>query len=160
MKVAVCLAFVSLFAASRVDACSCAPRPADLVEGVRGAFTRADCVFVGVVEQVRLVDEHVEETTFHVLRSWKGERASRVITRINVQCCACGYSFDVGKQYLVYGYERDTDSFVTTSICSRTAPEPKAGDDIEVLDVIVASSGGTAAVGSRTREPALGSTKR
>lgn len=145
MKVAACLALVALFAAPRVDACSCARQPADLVEGVRSAFNRADIVFVGVVEHVRLLDEHIEETTFYVLRSWKGERVSRVTTRIDVQCCLCGYSFEVGMRYLVYGYGRDTHGFVATSICSRTAPEPKAGDDIDALDAMVASGRGTAA---------------
>jgi len=48
---------------------------------------------------------------------------------------ACGFNFDLGKQYLVYGWKAK-DSFIadfSTSICSRTWRLEHAGDDVAYL---------------------------
>lgn len=140
----VSLLMISSFLPALSQACSCFAHSKDPETRVADALAYADVVFLGVVEAVDRpsgAEENsgrgLEETTFYVLRAWKGERATRILTRINTRF-TCGISFEVGRTYLVYGNERTRDAFVTTSICTRTAPESRAAEDIEILDRIAA----------------------
>jgi Carboxypeptidase regulatory-like domain len=45
----------------------------------------------------------------------------------------CGYDFTIGQRYLVYAYRSQKGDRLTTSICTRTNPIEKAGEDIEFL---------------------------
>ena len=119
-------------------ACSCKRQPANDETAVAESFGHAAIVFLGRVESMRKLPsdpvsaDDYEETEFYVLRSWKGEKVSRVYTRINLVCCVCGRSFEVGATYLVYAYERD-DGYYRTSRCSRTAKADSAADDMAML---------------------------
>lgn len=115
-------------------ACSCAPPSDSLLDSVESALEQADIVFVGEAENSELSDDDtVQITTFYVRNSWKGTIANRVITKVVVSCCVCGYHFDVGSTYLVFGYERK-DNFYSASICSLTRNLEHATEIIHILE--------------------------
>ncbi|MET0647277.1 MAG: carboxypeptidase regulatory-like domain-containing protein, partial [Pyrinomonadaceae bacterium] len=48
----------------------------------------------------------------------------------------CGYTFEVGKQYLVYGYDSKAGGRIGTGICTRTRPLSEAADDLKFLRAV------------------------
>lgn len=130
---------VLLFACRGVLACSCAAPMDDTETTVRHAVASADIVFLGKAERVltsHTPDEEygavIQESTFYILESWKGEKATRVSTRINVQCCVCGYRFKEGETYLVFGYEGQ-DNYYRASTCSLTMHVDSADEYLAIL---------------------------
>ena len=102
-------------------------------------------VFLGKAEKVKtaLPDNArsgatIQTTTFYVLDSWKGEKANRIVTKINVQCCLCGANFYEGETYLVFAFEA-VDGFYSTSICSMTMGETWALATITILNELIAT---------------------
>ena len=114
MRNAVLLTIVLVaFGFAEARACSCVPNDPRSTESVREHVEYADVVFLGKVESKETNPPEsssdglrIETTTFYVLDSWKGEKANRIVTKINVQCCLCGASFDENENYLVFAYER------------------------------------------------------
>jgi hypothetical protein len=49
------------------------------------------------------------------------------------ECCACDYTFDVGKSYIVYAYLNTETNRFGTSICLRTKPLEDAAEDLKYL---------------------------
>ena len=134
---------------SEVFSCSCAPPREDVETDIKVSVGRADVVFLGKAEKVVRVatpkkiikkegyDPEIDETTFEVLKSWKGVNSDRIVSRISIVCCLCGYPFEAGKTYLVYGSRRN-DGTIYTSICMRTQPltseQISQSIDIKVLN--------------------------
>ena len=134
---------VLFFAADRTNACSCLYQDPNSPDVVREALDRADVVFAGTAETVEvLADPEVDygaeyqTTTFLVKNSWKGEKANRIITKVNIQCCICGFSFEQDQTYLVFGYETD-EGFYSVSICGLSRTYAEAGDIVRILDEII-----------------------
>lgn len=124
------------------DACSCVKNDPKSINSVREDFDHADIVFLGKVEKI--VESYDEDsirqeqtTTLFVLTSWKGEKSNRVLMKIDVTCCMCGYSFRNDQTYLIFGYEAD-DGFYRTSICSMSIRAPIAEETIKILDELAA----------------------
>ncbi len=125
------LALLSFSAAA--DACSCARPKADPIEAITEAYESSDVVFLGRVINVIRPEgreqgsgQMIEESTFRVLRMWKGGEAEELTSRIDIQCCVCGVSFTEGREHLIFGYLRPDGSF-STSICSGPGiPTPQA----------------------------------
>ncbi len=71
--------------------------------------------------------------TFAVTDSWKGVETAEVKVRTGIGGGDCGYPFDVGSEYLVYGFE--DGSRLTAHICSRTTAvsASSAADDFTFL---------------------------
>ncbi len=140
-----------------ISACSCRLPPPPLE-----ALARADVVFAGTVIEV---DEHPLEilergdtlefplspfrTKFKVDRPWKGVDGEETIV-ITQELTTCEYRFELGKDYLVYGYlgwinfsDEEEEAFVDldladgeflqTSICRRTRLLAEAPEDLEAL---------------------------
>lgn len=63
--------------------------------------------------------------------AYKGAVSDTVIVVTAADGAACGYSFAVGNEYLVYAYIRD--GVLSTSICSATKPLANAGADLRLL---------------------------
>ena len=123
-------------------ACSCVANDPASIRSVREYYDYADVVFLGKVEETDSAAvqdggyvKQIQTTTLFVLRSWKGEKSNRIITRIDTQCCICGYSFSEGETHLIFAYETK-DGYYTTSICSMSMPESRANDTIALLDEI------------------------
>lgn len=138
MRVLVLVLFSVLFFVCRAAlACSCILPTQDPEEAVEDAADRADIVFLGKVERVHTADipdvgAVIQESTFYILESWKGEKVTRVSTKINVQCCVCGFHFEEGETYLVFAYE-GKDGYYSTSICSLTRRADQAEEYLTIL---------------------------
>jgi hypothetical protein len=145
-----CLLLIGLLAfPAEVFSCSCAPPREDVETDIKVSVGRADVVFLGKAEKVVRIatskeiikkegyDPEIDETTFEVLKSWKGVSSDRIVTRISIVCCLCGYHFEAGKTYLVYATMGD-DGAISTSICHRTQPltseQISESIDIKVLN--------------------------
>jgi hypothetical protein len=101
-------------------ACSCPRSLEPLKKQVRQAFKDSAAIFSG--EVIEISDSPTEENSllvkFKVANSWKGELTSEVSITTAKNSAMCGYSFEVGKKYLVYANGLK-DSLLVTN-CSRT----------------------------------------
>ena len=132
-----------LFAGSSAYACSCAlPKPPCQT------VWEADAVFVGTVLSVKTTDKGLASFESRAIKisvdeSFRGVASTEVELFTASIGASCGYRFDVGQQYLVYGYKGDTGR-LTTSICTRTRPLTQATEDLDYLrSLAVAPPGGT-----------------
>jgi len=101
---------------------------------------------------VRFCSSFGLKVRFSVFRVWKGEVAEEVEVETAVDGPMCGYSFEIGEQYLVYAGQQPKDQRykcitepeaankrkpceweLTTSLCSSTSKLDDATDDIEML---------------------------
>lgn len=115
--------------------CSCVAMIRDIEVAVQKAFENADSVVLAEAENVTLRGEYTEITQFVAKRSWKGTHGKRFYTRIDVQCCVCGFPMEKGRSYLLYLYKSD-EGYYRTSICTRSTTEGRADDDIRILDAL------------------------
>lgn len=119
---------LSLLPFKQAFACSCAqPGPP------REEFQKADAVFSGqVIELKKSPDTYSWEAMFYVLEAWKGI-TTRTVTVSSVPSGGmCGYEFEKGEEYLVYGYKWDGD-VLSTSLCTRTNKLTFAHEDLKEL---------------------------
>jgi len=143
MRIMVLILFATLTVLpNAAGACSCIGSDPKSINSVREHYDRADIVFLGKVEEiVENNDEdsirQVQTTTLFVLTSWKGEKSNRVLMKIDVTCCMCGYSFRKDETHLIFGYEAN-DGFYKTSICSMSMPAPIAEETVKILDELAA----------------------
>ena len=131
-------------------ACSCMPPPAP-----DESFDSADAVFLAEVMaidrppvypawyyQLLIAIDDRFDTDFswqvndltaqlEVEASWKGVPTTRTAVRTGAGGGDCGYPFVVGHRYLIYAY-RYAGS-LSTGICSRTAAQAHAVEDIDFL---------------------------
>lgn len=110
-------------------ACSCAE------ETINEALGRSGAVFEGRVVSVDSESTQPDAknlVTLRVVRSWKGMNEQTVTVETAASDSVCGYRFEVGKRYLVYA-TRDDDDELAVSLCSRTQPIEKAGEDLGAL---------------------------
>jgi hypothetical protein len=77
----------------------------------------------GIVGPVRVV--------FKVDRVWKGPARKTIAIHTFPDGAGCGYEFETGADYLVYG--RESENEIIVSLCSRTARLATASDDIGEL---------------------------
>lgn len=144
-SVGVVLVALVLLGASDAFACSCVGSYSTNLKNVRDAAQRATVVFTGFVESSSRepMDPdsggHIETTVFRVTKVWKGKLAETVTFQIDIQCCVCGRSFDMGETYLVYGYRSDEDPYFTTDICSRTKKKASAAWELSLLSRLLRS---------------------
>ncbi len=138
--VIVFLCFFSLDSLS----CSCVFQPDDLEEAVMAAYESVSSVVLAQVESVseaksikkiaQTYEFESEVTQFTEIKSWKGQHGKHFETNIITSCCMCGMSFEKGQTYLLYLDGPDANGHYSTSICTRTAREENALEDIKILD--------------------------
>jgi hypothetical protein len=73
--------------------------------------------------------------TAQVLQQWKGDPIKSIQLATGRGGGDCGYSFQVGRTYLVYPASR-ADGGLRVSICGRITPGPDAGPDVQTLDAM------------------------
>ena len=119
----------------RASACSCltvGPGEADY----RQALGSAEAVFRGTVREVQeLTSLGLRIVVFDADAAWAGIKAERVFVFTGNGGGDCGFSFEVGKAYVVWA-KRDDWRFpdeLSTSICSFTAPLESATDQLAQL---------------------------
>jgi hypothetical protein len=125
-----------LFAFNTVPAwaCSCAPPPPP-----GEARDGSAAVFAGQVTAIEapgpvgglINSADPVKVTVQVSQVWKGSLNSTLVVTTARDSASCGYSFDLGGEYLVYAY--DAEGELNTNLCSRTAPLQSAGEDLNVL---------------------------
>ncbi|WP_096273492.1 hypothetical protein [Paucisalibacillus globulus] len=100
---------------------------------------RSSAVFRGEVKEIRKADDHEHglKVLLSVNEVWKGVRESEITVRTGKDGAACGFDFQVGKEYLVYAGINDayTSDNLMTGICDRTSQVvmKQAQDDMVVL---------------------------
>ncbi len=136
------LSLMFLFASALNSfACSCQLSPAPMKKQVKDAYTDSYAVFSGEVLKITQKDEWSVAVKIKVEKSWKGEFSQEIIINTNSQSSMCGYSFEVGKRYLVYVYGTKDD--LNTNNCSRTTVL-SGTKDIKFLDKLKKTKGRSA----------------
>jgi hypothetical protein len=124
VAVVACVIGSLALAGSPAFACSCSkPNP------VSEELEQSDAVFMGEASQVKR-DQTGITVEFKVSKAWKGVFTERVAVVTADSGASCGYSFEEGKEYLVYGLGKGPAS---VSLCSRTAPVEEAYTDLSAL---------------------------
>ncbi len=128
-------AFLIALTASDVFACSCfQPEDIPIEKQVKDAYQKSSSVFVGeVVEVIKKPDVSSVTVRFKVEKTWNKIFQKEIAVSTAKDSSLCGYSFVVGKKYLVYASENNNN--LTTNICTRTA-SAAANKDIAFLNKI------------------------
>lgn len=115
------------------SACSCA-----IVSDVREAKQSSDAVFDGTVIDKKSANKIFSGSsadpvswTFEVHEVWKGKVAPVITVTSAESDESCGYEFQEGHRYVVYA--RQTGETLDVSLCSRTALQSAAGQDLADL---------------------------
>ena len=128
-----------LVAPSRAWACSCVPPDPPPI-----AFANMEAVFVGNVTQISdpswpgglVSSADPVRVVLQVNDSWKGVTTATVLVETAVSGASCGYTFDVGKQYVVYAYDHDNNGVWATNMCTRTNDVANAAADLTYLNTL------------------------
>ncbi|WP_052345893.1 hypothetical protein [Paucisalibacillus sp. EB02] len=100
---------------------------------------RSTAVFRGEVKEIRQANDHDYglKVLLTVNEVWKGVHESEVTIRTARDGAACGFDFQVGKEYLVYAGTNDAfdNNNLMTGICDRTSQVgmQQAQEDMKVL---------------------------
>jgi hypothetical protein len=146
------IAFLLILAPTPVFACKCVMRPQDTVsrQASWDASRRTGVVFEGKVESADLkwtlltapigevipadieVDEPGMQVSFAVLRAYSDVQQKHLQLRTGLGGGDCGFTFEVGEEYLVDAYKNDSGE-LTTSICSDTDLLENSQDEVAYL---------------------------
>ena len=131
------LVLIILFSVQAVfsSACSCiVPAPS------KESLGQSAAVFLGKVQNIEdtkglfeLGQSSIDpiKVTFEVSKVWKGLDYKTITVTTARSGASCGYSFEKGKEYLVYAYGKEND--LNAGLCSRTAPVENAQQDLKDL---------------------------
>jgi Carboxypeptidase regulatory-like domain len=113
----------------------------------------ADVVFAGTVRAIDRIEGSPGDllfdrvrVTFDVEQGYINPPSRVVEVRTGSGGGDCGYSFKIGKRYLVYGWNRPPAG-LTTGICSRTRPIEDAAEDLHYLKTIPPKGAGARVYG-------------
>lgn len=134
-------------------ACSCvAPGPPCQ------AYWKSQVVFAGTPLSVSRIEVERDGHRFmQRLVRFQLDEAFRGVSGNSVEVVTgagggdCGYNFEVGRKYLVYGYNLEGSSRIGTGICSRTQPLSEASDDLSFLRAVSGSPAGATIYGTAQR---------
>ena len=112
---------------SQSYACSCYYGYfANLEEEIAVAYNGATLIFEGTVDNITKIVQQtkngysyeIHEFTFSVQTMWKGQNATTLVTRFESHD-TCGFAFQMGISYLIYGWQDDNPSHFSTHNCAR-----------------------------------------
>jgi hypothetical protein len=133
------LLFLSLFQCPRSAGCSClAPENLSVYELVKQSVDRADTVFLGIPILLHgdgKSNDSQDLVVFDVLQAFKGKQGAQISVHSGVgitEMNSCGYSFKVGKTYLVFANSYDGSKLVVAA-CSYTAPVERSATALRLL---------------------------
>ncbi len=127
--------------APQAFACSCLPPPPPLE-----ALASAGAVFAGTVVSITPVaGQPLVSVEFAVDNSWKGVSTAATHLVTYEDSAGCGYTFEVGTQYLVYALVDGERAPWWTHLCSRTRLMAFAWLDLAALGppAVVPAAGDT-----------------
>jgi len=129
------IAILFLAFTSHVMACTCVKEKMSFRKQVKTEFSKNDLVFTGNVIAKKILRESTEYEssadpvvyTFEVLNPFKGTSENTTIEVVSVRDGAsCGFTFEIGKTYLVYAKATDyysqhknIETDFSTGICHR-----------------------------------------
>jgi hypothetical protein len=123
----------------RADACMCSYGGPPVCQ----AYADASAVFIGVVSEISETkrpgpskgDFYPSKLVrLSVVEMFKGVAAPEIDIETGNGSGDCGYLFERGKRYLVYGYGAPrSDQHMGTNICTRTKPIEQANEDLDYL---------------------------
>lgn len=105
--------------------CSCATP-----KSTNETYQESDAVFAGKAVDIMSKD-HTNTVQFEVRMAWKGISESTVFVRTADSGSMCGYSFERGRDYLVYAY--NGSDYLSSGSCGRTQPLETAFSDMAYL---------------------------
>lgn len=121
--------------APQVEACSC-NTPGDPIQ----AADASSAVFVGKVVMLDRGKDNLI-ATLQVNKRWKGDLDPQLTVYTPLSEASCGFTFEKGKDYLVYATKKD--GVLQVSFCSRTKLLSEAKADLDALNKRVWMMGGT-----------------
>ena len=115
-----------------VDACSCAQLSLDEY------INEADLIFVGKATRISKPFITIDPTeavkvSLDVTRAYKGDVGKEITIETPQDSASCGYSFEEGGEYLVYGTKEN--GITSTNLCSGTKNLRDADVDLSKLNV-------------------------
>src|SRR5262245_1837235 len=150
-RLAVVLGLLFLLPDRYAAACSC-PRSGPACQG----YFQVDAVFAGTVTSISEVPAPdappLRPNEFRIPRSVRVDLTISNVFRGSIRGAtvsvttagsgpACGYTFKVGEQYLVYAYRPKDGSGLAVSVCSRTRPLANAAEDLAFFKTLNVPSG-------------------
>ena len=121
-------------------ACTCMPYPADEAKAVAMAYGSANVIFLGVATATKsklLLPLRVRDTTFEVIKSWKGLGGNdAIVVRAAISEMSCGFKFHKGDRYLVFANWDPDNGSLWTNMCELTREESQAQGLIKALDTL------------------------
>jgi hypothetical protein len=126
--ISLALTLFLLASAEKSFACSCLRTLEPVKKQVQQAFMDSTAIFSGEVIEINEspADKNSLLVKFKVAKSWKGELNPEVTITTAKDGAMCGYSFEIGKTYLVYP-NGPKDSLMVSN-CSRTTNMSSKGD--------------------------------
>ncbi len=129
-----CLLVFAVCINQKVYACSCSG-PKDPL----GAFNEADVVFVGKVSAKEELADYIYAVTLEVSQTLKGPHRKSIIVHTHMHSKSCGFPFEEGGEYLVYGEKFSLTAFkpadeISVTKCGRTSKLSGAKEDLAVLE--------------------------
>ena len=126
---------ICAIAVEPAQACTCSA-PANTAE----ALKRSAAVFRGKVieisrpwlDRIGLTQTGSYQVEFVILKQWKGTPATRTVVTTRLTGEACGFPFEIGKEYLLYVVTEPKD--IQTGICTGTKKIAEAEQEIKQLD--------------------------
>ncbi len=126
----------SLFvlSANAASACSCMPTTPQ--QSLKNSGTVFAGRVIDVVDEGEMNPEVSRpllgfKVTFEVSNVWKGQPNRQFVVRTSDSSASCGYSFEKGKEYLVYASNQGSQ--LETGLCSGTKALAEASRDLAVL---------------------------
>lgn len=144
--------FALLLSTATAVACSCMGNSAPCQ-----SFWQANAVFSGQVISINIESEgdryggQRRVVRLLVKEVFRGVSIPEVDVTTGLGGGDCGFGFQIGKDYLVYAYERETDHKLETGICTRTSPLAKAQQDITYIKSLPAARPGSTISGEIQR---------
>ena len=134
MKKIYLLILIFTFSCTKTFACSCIETNESLSQKVEKAFIEADLIITGAVIGIKKFNERKFTYSgnptiyeFEITKTIRGKVKKEIIEIVSAESDAsCGYSFEIGKSYLVYTRKSNEFSSKTknefdyiTSLCDR-----------------------------------------
>lgn len=126
------VSFLILLLSQNSFACSCMLNTKPHKTQVKEAFDNSVAVFSGEILEITPKGEYEMTVKIKVGKSWKGKLEQEIILTTAKDSAMCGFSFQTGLKYLVYGY--GTIESLSTNICSRTTTF-SSQNDTRFLDI-------------------------
>jgi hypothetical protein len=127
-----------LFTQRNVSACSCVDIPQTLEQEIKGRLKASKAVFSGEILKINETSQRRDVTGLDVTvkirlkEVWKGQLTKEVIITTPDNSAACGYSFQVGKSYLVFA-DTTKGKILGTGLCSGNRRLETATEELKIL---------------------------